>query len=243
MSNPEDASPQTGFSRRSFVAGAAWSAPLMAVAVAAPLASASACTQLEQINWQSTFTAADAQNGSGSFTNPQGEVVTYTVAVVSGPSNEVPASSTNLSTNAVGVFLGDRQTVASSTKDFDAAYTQTTTVTFDRPLSNLTFRIFDVDGSEFYREHVRVTGLPDATATPGVAVQLDPSSNTFRPVTDANIGETSGSGAVTYTSAGSTSSFVVEVTTPRTVVPRVTTDVSHGVRISNLTYTAECESA
>lgn len=240
-SNTNPTSPGPGVSRRTLVAGAAWSAPVMALAAASPFASASApCPEQAQINWASSFTATDRQNGQGTFTTPTGETVTYTLVVVSGPNNEVPATSTNLTTNSIGVFLGDRQTVAAPSKDFDAAYTQTTTVTFDRPVTNLSFRIFDVDGSEFYREHVRVLGLPGATATPGIAVELDPASNTFRPVTDANIGETSGSGAVNYTSTGQTTSFVVEVTTPRTAVPRVTTDVSHGVRLSNLTYSTGC---
>lgn len=242
MSSPNAETPRTGLSRRSFVAGAAWSAPVMAVAATAPLASASAiCTQDAQISWQSTFTATDKQNGVGSFTTPTGELVNYTVVVATGPNIEVPATSDNLNTTGDGVFLGDRQTVAAANKEFDAAYTQTTTITFDRPLANIRFRVFDVDGSEFYREHLRVIGLPGVVATPGNRVELEPVSNTYRPTADLPIGQVV-AGSVTYASSGSTSAFTVELTTPRTAVPPQGT-LSHGVRMTNLTYTTACAPA
>lgn len=235
--NPESAGP--GLSRRLFVAGAAWSAPIIAIAAASPLASASTpCPPQAQISWATTFTATDKQNGVGSFTTPTGEVVAYTVVVVTGPSIEVPATSDNLNTTADGVFLGDRQTVAAVNKEFDSAYTQTTTVTFDRPLANIRFRVFDVDGSDFYREHLRVIGLPGVVATPGNRVELEPVSNTYRPTQDLPIGQVV-AGSVTYSSTGSTDSFTVELTTPRTAVPPQGV-LSHGVRMTNLTYTTDC---
>ncbi|PPF87169.1 hypothetical protein C5E07_17530 [Pseudoclavibacter sp. RFBJ3] len=239
MSHPSPSSRQPELSRRALVTGAAWSVPLIAAASAAPVAAASGvCTQDAQLSWQNTFTATDTRNGVGTFTTPTGEVVTYTVTVATGPSIEVPATSDNLNTTGDGIFLGDRQTVAAANKEFDAAYTQTTTITFDRPLANIRFRVFDVDGSDFYREHLRVIGLPGAVATPGNRVELEPVSNTYRPTEDLPIGPVV-AGSVTYSSTGSTDSFVVELTTPRTAVPPQGV-LSHGVRMTNLTYTTAC---
>ncbi|VXC47429.1 hypothetical protein [Pseudoclavibacter sp. 8L] len=239
MSHPNPSSRRPELSRRALVTGAAWSVPLIAVASAAPVAAASGvCTQDAQLSWQNTFTATDTSNGVGTFTTPTGEVVTYTVTVATGPNIEVPATSDNLNTTGDGIFLGDRQTVAAANKEFDAAYTQTTTITFDRPLANISFRVFDVDGSDFYREHLRVIGLPGAVATPGNRVELEPVSNTYRPTADLPIGPVV-AGSVTYSSTGSTDSFIVELTTPRTAVPPQGV-LSHGVRMTNLTYTTAC---
>ncbi|GAB3301429.1 hypothetical protein [Pseudoclavibacter terrae] len=242
MSNPTPTRSRTDLSRRSFVTGAAWSAPIIAVAAASPLAAASAtCTQDAQISWSSTFTATDTQNGSGSFQTPSGEVVNYTVTVLTGVNIEVPATSDNLNTTGDGIFLGDRQLVAAATKEFDGTYTQTTTVTFDQPIESIRFRVFDVDGSEFYREHLRVTGLPGVVATPGNRVELEPVSGTYRPTEDLPIGPVI-AGSVSYAASGPTSSFTVELTTPRTAVPPQGV-LSHGVRMTNLTYAAACATA
>lgn len=228
------------------MAGAAWSAPVVALAAAVRFASASGtCTEDAQISWQTTFTATDKQNGTGSFRTPSGEVVTYTVLVSTGPNLEIPGSSDNLNTTGDGVFLGDRQTVAAANKEFDAAYMQRTTITFDRPLADIRFRIYDVDGSDFYREHLRVVGLPGATAIPGggasTRVEFEAVSGTFRPKQDLPIGQVL-AGAVLYSSSGATDSFTVELTTPRIVLPPQGA-LSHGVRMTDLTYTAACAPA
>ncbi|PPF43391.1 hypothetical protein C5B85_13820 [Pseudoclavibacter sp. AY1F1] len=253
MSSPNPTSPTTppasggsrsGFSRRSFVAGAAWSAPVVAIAAAVPFASASgSCTEQAQVDWATTFVAAaDKRSGQGESVTPTGAVVTYTVAVTTGPNIEIPATSDNLNSTSSGVFLGDRQTVASADKEFDAAYMQRATVTFDRPVTKVSFRIFDVDGSTFYREHLRVVSVPEAVGIPGggenTRVEFDPLSNTFRPIDDEAIGQVL-AGSVGYEITGPTTSFTVELTTPRTAVPPQGV-LSHGVRMTNIAYTTAC---
>lgn len=187
------------------------------------------------ISWASSYTRTDARSGNGSFLDLRGDRINYTVAVTSGPRVEAPATSNNLSLNGGRLVLGSRSTELAASRDFDAAYTQTATITFDKPVENLTSRVFGIDGSDSQREHVAASGLPSLSAIIGTDIALDEASNTYRPMTDRSASATAATNSVFFGSQGSTSSVTIELTTPRTSA--VAANVMNSeVRLADLGY-------
>jgi hypothetical protein len=126
-------------SRRTLARGAAWSAPVIAVGVAAPAYATSVPCQV-QTNFDnltpgtkpttltflpSTITAsiAYASTGNGGDNTPGG-------------TGQVAATSTNPSWNYIEVEM---------LKQLTAGDTVTVTITFTQPVTNLNFRIHDID--------------------------------------------------------------------------------------------------
>ncbi|MGO2750420.1 MAG: hypothetical protein ACTIA6_10260 [Pseudoclavibacter sp.] len=227
-------------SRRTIVAGAAWSIPVIAATMAAPAHAASQCDPNVTLDWASNFTRTSNVSGTGSVTTPAGEVITFTLSSALGPRLSIPAGS-SLGTNAAGLLISDRQTVAAADLSYDTRYRQRVTITFDTPIQNLRFSIADVDGinsgGSFYREYVAVTGVT-ATATPGAQVVLSTAADTYRPLTDNPIDETDPAGTVQYVVAGNVTSLNIDITTPGTVASG--TGVSHGVRLSDFGFEVPC---
>lgn len=160
-----ESSPATGINRRNLIVGSAWSAPAIALAVAAPSASASPrCTTQEvRLNWGlATYT------GSPSTTNSFTTSVTFSptttgnefppltsplTAIISHSWNGAQLGTSNngrISTFNVGgigqVGYGLYQQVGANARDTPtAADYQTIQFTFSEPLSDLSFSITDID--------------------------------------------------------------------------------------------------
>ncbi|MCV7635511.1 hypothetical protein SAMN04487849_10246 [Micrococcus luteus] len=173
--------PPQSVTRRRVTTGLAWSAPAVAAAVAAPLASASPCRDVSQtVAWNSPqYTRGSDTQGVYQAPAPAGAIpesglrVTVTARYGSNmTSGALDAPNANLVPSNNGVQGGtsqylafhQRPLVVTTTKgrespngwDFSlASMTSTTrqnntgayTVTFDRPVTNLTFTLMDIDSA------------------------------------------------------------------------------------------------
>lgn len=148
-------------SRRAVVAGAAWSAPAVLLATAAPARAAStACQPVRLVtDWASaSYVRTSATSGTYTWVNPLGNgsipVLTLTItASVVGPafSSLAPANLTSTAAPTGGqavpgldLSLNLLQHTTNSTVT-GADYT----FTFSQPVTNLSFTIADIDGTYF----------------------------------------------------------------------------------------------
>lgn len=222
MTSTQHNSDEPGLTRRRLVQGAAWSVPVLAAATAAPLAAASVCTPIAgRLSWQSHYTRTNANAGSGTVTVPGGTNVPFTVAAAFAPGVSASASSLTVAgTTGDGPGLSVTTTVvtpAGTNLNPSTNHTYTITVSFQDPVENVRFRVWDVDTHapgepNTVREWVRV---PTAGAVPTLGANLET-------VTGGWIGATSirnapnddVNNAINYTIAGTVSTFQVIMSRP-----------------------------
>lgn len=163
---PPNVSPRgsagSGIHRRAVTRAAAWSAPVVAVATAAPAKAATTCvdTRTGRIDWGAGYTRSNVNSGSGTAQMDLGaNDITYTISTVEGP--RLAPSSTQLTApevvngeSVLRLFPVLGGAVGASPAADIAGFTQTTTITFSQPVSNITFTVIDVDGDTTYREAV-----------------------------------------------------------------------------------------
>lgn len=169
-------------SRRTVVRGAAWSAPVIAVAATAPAFAASPCmnkTALQPVTWSATPTTT-RQTG----TTPGGVTVTVTGAYTSTLLGPGSIAAQNMTTTNVAATRDSFNLVNNSPTSLSldpSANYQTVTFGFSQDVYGLTFAIDDIDrvaGS--YYDYVFLSGAPETpTVTPGSAIlgsgtQADP---------------------------------------------------------------------
>jgi hypothetical protein len=179
-------------SRRAVVHGAAWSVPVVAVAATAP-AYAASCGVVETLNWSSysngtVFSSAQFDGNtlsisqSGNLGPDSGKVIYqpeggYNPALRFYPANNVNGSSV------------------------------TVTVTFTRPVKDLTFEILDIDNSRdgntwYWRDRVEILTTP-FTGTKGSRVEGNgTNASPYQNTTNTALDNSSPNGNVTLKWAG-----------------------------------------
>lgn len=174
--------------------GVAWSVPVIAAAVATPLAAATACqggTRRETLTlaWNSgQYSRSSVTSGTGVVLNACGEVVT-TVSVASsfasgvvpnpdaGAGNANDVGGPNLSARDAGLRISQRRNgggYGPANYVFTENQVQTLTLTFSAPVQNLRFALKDLDGEAGgHAEQALVESPNGVTIVPGAHVALD----------------------------------------------------------------------
>ncbi|WP_424937328.1 MULTISPECIES: hypothetical protein [Bacteria] len=167
--NPPDSGQQ--IRRRTIVHGVAWTIPAIAAAVAVPSASASTCTPKRvQIDW-SAFTRTDVNSGTGIGADEEGTPYPFQVSVRHGRAVQAASSNLNVwgknTSNAMvnlTSLLSD-PSYATTGDGLLSDYYSILTVNFLRPVTAVSFTVWDVDSSssktDRYTEHVSTS--PKAT--------------------------------------------------------------------------------
>lgn len=224
--------------RRTIMAGAAWTIPVIAVTVAAPLAAASPCGEAS-IDWGTDFTRTDRLSGSGSTPTGSGRLVNFSLRAFDGVQNSVGqgnfttysgGAGLNLLANNDGTGLPD-PTVPST------PHATTYRVQFAEPVTDVEFTIWDIDGAGTSTENVRV---PTAGAALTVGSNLiargggwygsrTPYVNT--PTSDL-------ANAIVVRFAGPITSFDINMSRPSTQGGQGQTGA--GLGLSGITFQAPC---
>lgn len=164
----ESVSAPQGASRRTILKSATWTVPAVLAAGAVPLASASPllvdkCDPITVANPDTSLEfvpAGDNLTGSGTLVNTGSVVGTFTVSsdftTFLEPS---PANNVMPSPNVHGIRLNSRPKSGMGTngRDFDDNYLETMYVTFDQPVTDVSFYIYNVTWEGGYREFVSAT--------------------------------------------------------------------------------------
>lgn len=190
-------------SRRTVVKGAAWAAPVVAMASAAPAFAASACTPTVSFDdlkvgssptsvtfLPSTVTATLSYSSTGNNGDP-----------TPGNTGKVAKTSTNPSWNYLEVEMLQELTKGDSV---------TVTITLSEPVEGLSFLIHDIDSeSKAYQDTV-VVGPAGYTSALGTNIQgAGTSSSPFRPIAWGDTPIDGGAGRVKVTWPGSVSQVTV----------------------------------
>lgn len=165
-------------SRRSVVRGAAWTAPVVAVAATAPAFAASPCetTYSYRLDWGTTPYTKTGENGQAVVAAPAAGAGSINVGFTSTVSdaNTVKRPATNLSvpttTNIGGLGATERglRIEHSSPVTAGRANRQTITITFGRPVTGLSFTMTDVDSSNSAANNQPRNGWWDQVELSGV---------------------------------------------------------------------------
>ncbi|MCZ6937792.1 hypothetical protein EJ130_05800 [Micrococcus luteus] len=198
--------------RRSVVKGVSWSAPVVAVAAAAPALAVSCGNPL-------TYTGKFAQGNSYTiprsytYSAPGGASVVLSVAtsayggkVLQG-SNLTAAGNINAGYNGAGNLLQ----VDGLQLQQEGAGGQKLTIAFSKPVTDLTFTIADIDwnGSN-YQDSVWVSPSPTSVSL-GTAVTGEASQSTpFKALKTGQVLSSTSANWASVTMAGPVSSFVVD---------------------------------
>jgi hypothetical protein len=210
--------------RRTLMRGAAWSVPVVAVAAQAPAFAASPCDQQGyRLDWGVTPYVAPANltvspNAGVATVAASAEGTPITVTLTSTLSGlgvtRYTGNLTVLTTTNIGALGAGEQGVAVRTNgtSLTSLSSQTITVTFSRPVSNLSFTIVDIDRDANFNDRVIMSPLPTSytrAATvdgSGDAGLETANSGPFRQTgSTTNLDDTSGAGNVTVRYAGGTS--------------------------------------
>lgn len=183
-------------SRRTLVRGAAWSAPVVAVAATAPAYAASPCaaTYNWRLDWGTTsYTKANANLGSATVTNVAG-TSPITVTFVSSVTSGITRNALNLDLEPGISDIGDLgrneqglELWHSSSTNSNNSY-QTVQITFGRAIDNLAFTITDIDfSSGNFSDRVALSGTRTGTPASTYVVGSGTTSDPWRP-RDSNPG-------------------------------------------------------
>ncbi|MBF4549474.1 hypothetical protein [Pseudoclavibacter sp. VKM Ac-2888] len=248
--NPPSRTGEEGLSRRTIVAGAAWTIPVVAMGVAAPLAAASGtpCGP-GQVDFSNNYARQSRYSASGSTVVGSG-TVNYTLTGTDGTQNVVTTQNFTVAPTSVGSMLtlsgSNTGTGSSNPLVPNNAYVTTYRMSFDRPVTNIRFTVWDVDGASVSTtgapaqvEHVRVE-TPGTTATPGSGL-VSSGSGYYRsgdtPLT--NRATTSRAYAIDYVITGPVSSFLIQMSRP-TSTGGYDTDGPTGLGLTGPSFTVPC---
>lgn len=147
--------------RRALTRGAAWSVPVVALAVAAPAVAASVKCTAGVLSWDSFRSGA---NGLGTFaTTISGLTVTISVSGATGADNNGKVTSTSTGGQSNVIRFYDEENVSNTS--------QTVTINFSKPVRNLGLSLLDVDsqlgdhGDRAYEDLVWITSPSSWSAT------------------------------------------------------------------------------
>jgi hypothetical protein len=154
--------------RRAVARGAAWSIPVVSLAVAAPAMAASGCKMTTgTLSWD-VFTDGSKQTGKALATTG-GTGVTVTLATT----GDTGATGNGLVTSTPTGSLS--KVIRFTSLDNVANTTQTITITFSKPVQNLAFSLLDVDsarqGNQSAYEDLVVINTPGWTAVKHINVK------------------------------------------------------------------------
>lgn len=232
MNNNEGNSTEsTGIHRRTIVKGAAWSIPVIAAAVAAPNATASTTAPCPTgvVDWTS-YTRNSATSASGNAILSDGTLIPFTITETYGPNIRPVAE--NLTLDGQYGRLLHSGVPQARTPDFtyNDRWTMYMQITFANPVSNLSFRIGDIEW-QASREFVGVTAS-------GSGVAASPSSGIalFRQGQYAQTTNGTSAGYVDYTVPGPTSSITLAYTRIKSTNPQY----EGGVNVSRMNFDAVC---
>ncbi|MGO2748688.1 MAG: hypothetical protein ACTIA6_01400 [Pseudoclavibacter sp.] len=253
--------------RRGVIKGAAWSVPVMAVAVATPAASASACAQTYAGTVRFAAVGADPVNyvrGAGSSTT-------------AGSANVVLPAVNGFTTGAVGVTFSSSSIVSAATggtyardaRNFDGNNTiapnkfaivqtvtgtsvatetpvrgQTVDISFSRPVTGLSFRLEGITRAATYNDAVTlttVTGAALAATATSVGTQVTGNGTAANPwranVENAASGTITAANSLVVTIPGTISSFRLRYNSWNGTN---TAAQAQGVFLGNMTFTTRC---
>jgi hypothetical protein len=144
--------------RRAVTRGAAWSIPVISLAVAAPSMAASGCVmKTGQLSWD-VFGDGTSQTGNALATTG-GTGVTVTISVA----GDTGATGNGVVTSALTGGLSQVMRFTSLNNVTDTS--QTVTITFNKPVQNLTFSLLDIDSATGgYNDQV-IINTPGYTGT------------------------------------------------------------------------------
>jgi hypothetical protein len=259
------ASPKLGTSRRTLVRGAAGSVPVVAVAATAPAFAASPCSDryTYRLDWGTTpYTRAGARSSSATVASSDSSPVTVTFASISSTTANQPDATRNLSVpantgtattadpvvNNLGGRTGERGVMlyhASSTAG--RTNRQEVTVTFSRPVRNLSFYVTDIDTitSPAYSDRVEVVAVNSSGGNVPFGYTLDgvtgqgTSTSPWLRTSDSNVSENAGGAQVLVNFTATTPSSGTDVKSFTLVYWNATGGTQyHRVFLGDLNFTA-----
>lgn len=197
--------------RRSVVKGVSWSAPMVAAAVAAPALAVSCANPL---TYTGKFTQANSYTipRQYTYTAPGGASVGLSVGTSAyggkllDTINLSAAGAISLGYNGLGVLRDDGLLLQQQ-----GAGGQKLTITFSKPVMDLTFTIADIDWlGNGYRDSVWVSPSPTSVSL-GAAVTGEASaSSPLKATTTGAVSSDVSANRATVTMAGPVSSFTVD---------------------------------
>lgn len=210
-------------SRRALVHGAAWSVPVVTVAAAAPAFAASPCVTDQDLtlDWGTTTYAKNNENlGTASVTGGAG-VTPVTVSFASAKNGTGVRAASNLTvtsqTNVGGQGTGQKalELFHSQPSTTGRANRQDVTITFDRPVTGLSFTISDIDSLDSngndndYVDYVELTGVYSAQKAAGLLGAGTVADPWRMQNTNNSIDTTSSAGNVRVTYSGPVTSITL----------------------------------
>jgi len=206
--------------RRSVVRGAAWAAPVVLAATSAPAVAASTCTtQTFNVDWSTwtrkpptTATKLSSDSGSMTVRGSAGGTLTISAAqtanaaILSGAQDLQGPSSGTLPSNP---FSGLSNPLMFQHLAGTTPQTATTTFTFSRPVTNLSFSIGDIDGGpgNSWSDHVSLSSGFTVTSIASGVTGKGTAASPFAPNGRTNPSYNQTTGNVTVKYAAATSSF------------------------------------
>ena len=211
----------TRLTRRTLTLGAAWTAPLLAVSVAAP-AYAASCVASYQLRWGTTTynRAANGSSGTATVTPTSGTATAVTVGFVSTMFGTTVRDNDNLSLETdsnIGGLGAGRRSVQLAHKDpipQGRDNRQELTINFGRAVTGLSFTISDIDssngeGNNDWYDRVELSGTRNYASAPHVLGQGTQASPWLYDDNDTNVNITAGGGNVTVTYPGAVTSITL----------------------------------
>lgn len=228
--------------RRQLLKGAVWSTPIVAIAAASPMAAASCRPGTGATDWSTGYTRASATAASGTTQTTGSQAVTFTVAA-SYAANIAPATSAGNESIAIGAgtsgvapgfLITSTATVPTSGTNPDPAYIMSVTFTFNRPISNTNFSIFDIDTNDpqfgNVTEWIQVTN-PGVTSVLGA--NLTTQGGWIGPRVRRNALNSDAAHAATFSIAAPTQAITIRMSRPGGVG-------DGGTVLRNFTFSVPC---
>ncbi|MGB4136926.1 MAG: Cys-Gln thioester bond-forming surface protein [Microbacterium sp.] len=211
------------------------------------------CDGAGAIEWGTDFAKTGAATGNGSIVTASGQRVGFTAETAFGASLEpygehfTPGGRDANGDYPLGLMLAAHLkdgAVEAPNAARDQRFSVVTTFTFDTPVSDLEFTIWDIDSARtadgtklVYREYVFVDGVSKENTTLGSRLQYDKDgwvvSQDWTDVVPGNPDY-----AATFTLAGPTKTLTVRMNRPMTTAQRP--DSYGAVYLSNVTFDAGC---
>ena len=211
------------------------------------------CDGTGAIAWGSDFSKTGAATGTGSVVTAAGQTVGFTSVTTFGASLEpygehfTAGGSHASGETPLGLMLAAHLksgAVEAPSAARDQRFSVVTTFTFDKPISDLEFTIWDIDSARtsdgtklVYREYVFVDGVSRENTTLGNRLQYDSDGWVVsRDWTD--ILPASPDYAATFKLAGPVQTLTVRMNRPMTTAQRP--DSYGAVYLGNVSFTTEC---
>lgn len=203
--------------RRSVVKGVSWSAPVVAAAAAAPALAASCRNPL---TYTGKFTQANSSTipRRYTYTASGGASVVVTVATSAYGGKALQPSNLTAAGNSTRGYNGEGDLLRADGLQLqqEGAGGQKLTITFSKPVTDLTFSIADIDWTDSsYQDSVWVSPSPTSVSL-GNAVKGEASqSSPLQARQPGQVSSSTSANRASVTMAGPVSSFVVDYSSTR----------------------------